>query len=304
MVPPSSSQAGVSGDSVRAVGGSAPVFPRTITQADLDGFAQLSGDHNPIHVDPAYASRTPFRLPVAHGMFLYSLAAAQLQRRWPDRRVVEFSLMFPTATPVGSRVTGVLDDVADAPVPGEAGTRGRVVAGFRVLKEDGTDGLRGQFTLAGPTSAAEDLGTGYPGPEDVNDIPDSEVVDTLPVTGRRHVEKMRFTLVELEGYERLSSEDCRGAVPAGLIAGWFSKILGMDLPGQGTNYLKQRLSLDADARVGEELTATASIERVVPEKGLVYLGVLCTGQDGRRIAHGTALVLSPGSLPAKPEETR
>ncbi|MGH8826367.1 MAG: MaoC/PaaZ C-terminal domain-containing protein, partial [Jiangellaceae bacterium] len=33
---------------------------RTITQADLGGFAAVSGDDNPIHVDADYAATTPF----------------------------------------------------------------------------------------------------------------------------------------------------------------------------------------------------------------------------------------------------
>ena len=36
------------------------VFERTLTQGDFDAFATLSGDDNPIHVDPAFAARTRF----------------------------------------------------------------------------------------------------------------------------------------------------------------------------------------------------------------------------------------------------
>lgn len=54
---------------------------RTLTQAEFDRFARLSGDDNPIHVDPAYAAGTRFGRTVAHGLFLCTILrglAAQL----------------------------------------------------------------------------------------------------------------------------------------------------------------------------------------------------------------------------------
>lgn len=41
---------------------------RTVTEADVVAFAGLSGDFNAIHVDHEFASKTPFRRPVAHGL--------------------------------------------------------------------------------------------------------------------------------------------------------------------------------------------------------------------------------------------
>ena len=39
----------------------------TITQAMIDEYARLSGDYNPLHVDPAMAAGTPFGGTIAHG---------------------------------------------------------------------------------------------------------------------------------------------------------------------------------------------------------------------------------------------
>jgi 3-oxoacyl-[acyl-carrier protein] reductase len=39
-----------------------------ITQSDVDAFAALTGDFNPLHLDKAFARKTQFRRPVAHGM--------------------------------------------------------------------------------------------------------------------------------------------------------------------------------------------------------------------------------------------
>jgi acyl dehydratase len=41
---------------------------RTVTEADVTAFAALSGDFNPLHVDHDFASRGPFRRPIAHGL--------------------------------------------------------------------------------------------------------------------------------------------------------------------------------------------------------------------------------------------
>ena len=48
---------------------------RTVTEADVVGFAGLSGDYNPIHVDHHSARESPFGRPVAHGLLGLSIAS-------------------------------------------------------------------------------------------------------------------------------------------------------------------------------------------------------------------------------------
>lgn len=48
---------------------------RTVTEADVVGFANLTGDRDPLHVDHEYARQTPFRQPIAHGLLGLSLVA-------------------------------------------------------------------------------------------------------------------------------------------------------------------------------------------------------------------------------------
>jgi acyl dehydratase len=48
---------------------------RTVTQAEVDAFADLTDDHNPIHVDPDHAASTPFGGTIVHGYFTVSLLA-------------------------------------------------------------------------------------------------------------------------------------------------------------------------------------------------------------------------------------
>lgn len=47
-----------------------------VTQADIDAFARISGDTNPVHLDAAYAAATPFKGIIAHGMLTAAYVSA------------------------------------------------------------------------------------------------------------------------------------------------------------------------------------------------------------------------------------
>jgi 3-hydroxybutyryl-CoA dehydratase len=80
-------------------------------------------------------------------------------------------------------------------------------------------------------------------------------------------------------------------VPEPLIGGLFSYLLGRELPGFGTNYLKQQMRFLRPARLGEPITATVEITRIRPDKHLVDLATTCTAADGTVLCDGRALVL-------------
>ena len=56
---------------------------RTITETDVVNFAGLTGDFTALHVDHQYASETPFRRPIAHGLLGLSMLAG-LSSRCPN----------------------------------------------------------------------------------------------------------------------------------------------------------------------------------------------------------------------------
>jgi NAD(P)-dependent dehydrogenase (short-subunit alcohol dehydrogenase family)/acyl dehydratase len=70
-----------------AVGLSAE-FEREISEADVAEFARLSGDANPLHVDPAYAAGTGFGGRIVHGAFQMGLASALIGMHLPGRNVL------------------------------------------------------------------------------------------------------------------------------------------------------------------------------------------------------------------------
>lgn len=68
---------------------------RSLSQAEFDLFAKISGDNNPIHVDPDFSARTRFGRTVSHGMLLYTVLWGLVQTHYPGARQSDQMLMFP-----------------------------------------------------------------------------------------------------------------------------------------------------------------------------------------------------------------
>src|SRR5262252_5176035 len=77
---------------------------RTLSQADLDRFAALSGDCNPIHVDPEFAAHTRFGRTIAHGALLVCLLAGMIRRVEKRERIVSQAIRFPTPAHPGQEL--------------------------------------------------------------------------------------------------------------------------------------------------------------------------------------------------------
>ena len=58
---------------------------KTVMDSDIVGFAEISGDANPIHLCDVYASKTRFGQRIAHGLYTASLISAILGTRLPAR---------------------------------------------------------------------------------------------------------------------------------------------------------------------------------------------------------------------------
>ncbi len=56
---------------------------RIVEEADLDLFAKVSGDYNPVHMDEEYARATPFRGRIAHGALVASFISGVLGNQLP-----------------------------------------------------------------------------------------------------------------------------------------------------------------------------------------------------------------------------
>jgi len=89
-----------------------------------------------------------------------------------------------------------------------------------------------------------------------------------------------------------ASDEQMTAVPEPLIGALFSYLLGVELPGPGTNWLKQEFNFLNPAPLCEPLTAKVEITRLRPEKHLVDLMATCTTADGTVICQGRSLMLA------------
>jgi acyl dehydratase len=81
-----------------------------VTQKDINAFADVTGDHQFIHVDPERAKQTPFGGPIAHGYYTLSLApylSDQAFKLDGFAMAVNYGLnkvRFPAPLPIGSKV--------------------------------------------------------------------------------------------------------------------------------------------------------------------------------------------------------
>lgn len=82
-------------------------FDRHLSAADVQAFAELTGDDNPIHVDSEYAKSTRFGKPIVHGVFLLGIVSKVLGRDFPGHGsvAVSISCRFLRPVPVDSDIT-------------------------------------------------------------------------------------------------------------------------------------------------------------------------------------------------------
>ncbi|MFH1871275.1 MAG: MaoC/PaaZ C-terminal domain-containing protein [Pseudomonadota bacterium] len=272
-------------------------YQRVLLQADFDHFARLTGDDNPIHCDPAFAAKSHFGATVAHGMLLYScICKALTEQVGPGVVQTEQTLMFPNPTYVGDRLhidlqvdverQGLLDILTEVTKVGADDTVLATATGrCRVVAPDAT------LPALAPTEYRAEQG-------------DAELYGLR--LGMSASSARTFDIADLDEYGDLSGDrnpifrddveaQMRGfksrIVPWPLLAGMFSDLLGTQLPGRGTGWMKQQLRYPSVAHPGEALTATATITRLRADKELVNLVTRVNTADGRVVCDGEALVL-------------
>lgn len=277
--------------------GDTACFRRILTQEDFNRFADLTGDDNPIHCDPVFAAKSHFGGTVSHGMLLYSLISKGFSEMIPGPGYVQLEqeFMFPNGTYTGEeivitlRVDKVNADgslemftiVSKAEDPNNIKAQGRARVAPRGVKaaetvkaaaaaESGDDylyGLRpGMFVETKRTFTLDDL---------------AEYGD---LSGDRNPLMREPTWIKADG---LSGP----VVACPMLAGMFSDMLGTDLPGRGTGWMKQKLIYLSPVYPGEEITARVEITRLRADKELVNLRSTIVGADGRLLVDGESLVL-------------
>jgi 3-hydroxybutyryl-CoA dehydratase len=111
---------------------------RTVTEADIVNFAGLSGDFNPIHMDHAFAKETAFRMPIAHGLLVLSMASG-LGMYYPLMRTMAFLEMrewqFKRPVFIGDTLRVRVKILEMVPRP--QGKRGHIAWKRQIVNQDG-----------------------------------------------------------------------------------------------------------------------------------------------------------------------
>ena len=81
-------------------------FAKTVTEADIGTFAEVTGDKNPVHLDEAYAAKTIFKTRIAHGMLTagYLSAVFGMELPGPGAIYVTQTLNFRGPVKIGDKV--------------------------------------------------------------------------------------------------------------------------------------------------------------------------------------------------------
>jgi 3-hydroxybutyryl-CoA dehydratase len=87
--------------------GDSAELTKTIQQSDIHAFADVTGDHNPVHVDETFAKTTRFGRTIAHGMLSASLISATLASKLPGEGSVYLGQTLQFVAPVfpGDEIT-------------------------------------------------------------------------------------------------------------------------------------------------------------------------------------------------------
>jgi acyl dehydratase len=271
----------------------------SFTQKDFDRFADLTGDNNPIHVDPEFSARTRFGKTVAHGMLLYSTICRVLSTQYPGTGFLQIKqeMMFQNPTYTDTQITVTLKVTDFQPA------RQLVNMSTVISLPDGKLACNGSTLIR-----LQGWKEGFPGiAESMSAAGESEARSLKRLEmGQTAAAKRIFTAEDLAEYAALTKDtnplfndaeysrrsgfkDC--IVPGPLLSGMFSDLFGTKLPGRGTNWLKQKLHLPAPAYAGDEITARVEIIRLRPEKDLVNLMGTCANSSGELVCQAQSLVL-------------
>jgi 3-hydroxybutyryl-CoA dehydratase len=91
---------------------------KTVTEADINMFAEVSGDFNPLHVNEEFASKTLFGGRIAHGAFSQALLSAAMARLPGLVVFISQSVKFHRPVRIGDTITATAEVTGTRPDKG------------------------------------------------------------------------------------------------------------------------------------------------------------------------------------------
>ncbi len=103
--------------------GMTAVHSKTVKSSDVVGFAEITGDRNPIHLSEHFAAKTPFKGRIAHGLYTASLISAVIGTQLPGPGAIYLSqtLRFLAPVKIGDTIDAIVE-VAELSEKGQRAT--------------------------------------------------------------------------------------------------------------------------------------------------------------------------------------
>lgn len=120
-------------------------FSSSVEERDVQLFAAVSRDHNPVHLDAAFAAKTMFKERIAHGMFSGALISAAIACELPGPGTIYLGQQMRFTRPVklGDTLTVELEVLEKLP-------KGRVRIATRVFNQKAELVVDGEAEVLAP----------------------------------------------------------------------------------------------------------------------------------------------------------
>src|SRR5690242_18742593 len=105
-------------------------YCKLVKASDVVGFAEISGDRNPIHLSEHFAAKTPFGGRIAHGLYTASLISAVIGTRLPGPGAIYMSQTLKFLAPV--RIGDVVEASVEIVALSETGNRAKLACQCKV----------------------------------------------------------------------------------------------------------------------------------------------------------------------------
>ena len=129
--------------------GQSASLQKAFTMDEVQTFADVSGDHNPLHLDDDYAKGTLFGRPIVHGALTSALFSAILGQELPGLGSIYVAqeVQFLAPIYIGEEV------VAEVKVVEKI--KNRLILETKITKPDGTIACQGKSTIIPPKTSVE-----------------------------------------------------------------------------------------------------------------------------------------------------
>lgn len=122
-------------------------YSRLVTEREVELFAAVSGDHNPVHLDPEYAATTQFGECIAHGMLTGAFISAAIAMELPGPGTIYLgqNIQFRAPVLLGDTLTVELE------VTEKHASKPWLTLSTNVVNQDGKTVARGEASVMAPS---------------------------------------------------------------------------------------------------------------------------------------------------------